>query len=108
MTKTTSVPLAGQGAPTGALRGGKRAALASVPAAADSDERTRDRVLSAVLEHDPDAGTQFRAGCAGVSAEQRDGSARSLLQPLCAFDGGSLAGTVGSEQRRDFTAAGDE
>jgi len=45
--------LAGQGAPAGALRGGNRAALASVPAAADSDERTRDRVLSAVLEHGP-------------------------------------------------------
>ncbi|HKS03384.1 MAG TPA: helix-turn-helix domain-containing protein, partial [Arthrobacter sp.] len=53
MTNTTSAPLAGQGAPTGALRGGKRAALASVPPAADSDERTRDRVLSAVLEHGP-------------------------------------------------------
>ncbi len=53
MTKPTSLPLAGHGAPAGVLRGGKGAAPAAVPPAVDGDERTRDRVLSAVLEHGP-------------------------------------------------------
>jgi predicted ArsR family transcriptional regulator len=53
MSNPTSLPLAGRGAPVGALHGGKRAALAAVHPAADADERTRDRVLSAVLEHGP-------------------------------------------------------
>ncbi|MEN8582353.1 helix-turn-helix domain-containing protein [Burkholderia sp. RS01] len=53
MSNPTSLPLAGHRAPLSALRGGKRDALAAVPPAADADERTRDRVLSAVLEHGP-------------------------------------------------------
>jgi predicted ArsR family transcriptional regulator len=53
ISNPTSLPLAGHGAPVVALRGGKRDALAAVHPAADADERTRDRVLSAVLEHGP-------------------------------------------------------
>jgi predicted ArsR family transcriptional regulator len=47
------VPLAGSGARISVLRGGKPAAQGALPPAADADERTRDRVLNAVLEHGP-------------------------------------------------------
>jgi predicted ArsR family transcriptional regulator len=60
MTSTTAVPFAGQGAPQTAekrLRPAASAPAAAAPASgthsADSEERTRDRVLSAVLEHGP-------------------------------------------------------
>jgi predicted ArsR family transcriptional regulator len=53
MTNSTSVPLAGSGARISVLRGGKPAAQGALPPAADADERTRDRVLNAVLEHGP-------------------------------------------------------
>ncbi|MEE2569049.1 helix-turn-helix domain-containing protein [Pseudarthrobacter sp. J64] len=49
VSKTTSVPSAGP-VTNGALRGSMRSAA---PSAAEADERTRDRVLSAVLEHGP-------------------------------------------------------
>ncbi|CAH0296147.1 hypothetical protein SRABI83_04365 [Arthrobacter sp. Bi83] len=53
MTNSTFVPLAGSGARISVLRGGKPAAQGALPPAADADERTRDRVLNAVLEHGP-------------------------------------------------------
>jgi predicted ArsR family transcriptional regulator len=53
MTNSTSLPPAGSGARISVLRGGKPAAQSALPPAADADERTRDRVLSAVLEHGP-------------------------------------------------------
>jgi predicted ArsR family transcriptional regulator len=53
MTNSTSLPPAGSGTRISVLRGGKPAAQGAPSPAADSDERTRDRVLSAVLEHGP-------------------------------------------------------
>ncbi|MGM9470534.1 helix-turn-helix transcriptional regulator [Pseudarthrobacter sp. YS3] len=49
MSNATAVPFAGHGAPRAAA---ERGHMAVVPAA-DADERTRDRVLGAVLEHGP-------------------------------------------------------
>jgi predicted ArsR family transcriptional regulator len=49
MTNDTAVPFAGHGAPRTAA---DRGHVAAVPVA-DPDERTRDRVLGAVLEHGP-------------------------------------------------------
>jgi predicted ArsR family transcriptional regulator len=49
MTNAAAVPFAGHGAPRSAA---DRGHVAAVPVA-DSDERTRDRVLGAVLEHGP-------------------------------------------------------
>ncbi len=49
MTNATAVPLAGHGTPRATT---ERAHVAAAQVA-DSDERTRDRVLSAVLEHGP-------------------------------------------------------
>jgi predicted ArsR family transcriptional regulator len=49
MTNATVVPVAGHGAPRTAPERGH----AAVSTVADPDERTRDRVLSAVLEHGP-------------------------------------------------------
>ena len=49
MTNATAVPFAGHGTRRSTADG---AQMASVPGA-DADERTRDRVLSAVLEHGP-------------------------------------------------------
>jgi predicted ArsR family transcriptional regulator len=53
MTNSTSLPLAGSGARISVLRGGKPAAQGALSPAADTDERTRVRVLNAVLEHGP-------------------------------------------------------
>ena len=44
----------------------------------------------------------------GILAEQADGAAGALLQALGAFDGGGLAGAVGSQQGGDLPAFGDE
>lgn len=49
MTNATAVPFAGHGAPRASA---ERGHIAAVPVA-DADERTRDRVLGAVLEHGP-------------------------------------------------------
>jgi predicted ArsR family transcriptional regulator len=49
MSNATAVPFAGHGAPRATA---DRGHIAAVPAA-DADERTRDRVLGAVLEHGP-------------------------------------------------------
>jgi predicted ArsR family transcriptional regulator len=49
MSNATAVPFAGHGAPRAAA---ERGHIAAVPVA-DADERTRDRVLGAVLEHGP-------------------------------------------------------
>jgi predicted ArsR family transcriptional regulator len=49
MTNVTAVPFAGHGAPEAPADHGRPAA----GPVADADERTRDRVLSAVLEHGP-------------------------------------------------------
>src|SRR5688572_11053264 len=53
MTNPTPLPQAGSGARIRVLRGGKPAARGGSSPAVDSDERTRDRVLNAVLEHGP-------------------------------------------------------
>ncbi len=49
MSNATAVPFAGHGAPRASA---ERGHIAAVPVA-DADERTRDRVLGAVLEHGP-------------------------------------------------------
>ncbi|WP_066294183.1 helix-turn-helix transcriptional regulator [Arthrobacter sp. B6] len=49
MSNATAVPFAGHGAPSASA---ERGHIAAVPVA-DTDERTRDRVLGAVLEHGP-------------------------------------------------------
>jgi predicted ArsR family transcriptional regulator len=49
MSNATAVPFAGHGAPRATA---ERGHIAAVPVA-DADERTRDRVLGAVLEHGP-------------------------------------------------------
>ncbi len=53
MSNSTSLPPAGPGARVSVLRGGKPAAHGATAPVADSDDRTRDRVLNAVLEHGP-------------------------------------------------------
>jgi predicted ArsR family transcriptional regulator len=53
MSTPLSAPRAGSAAPVGAAGSFRPASLAPHASAADSEERTRDRVLSAVLEHGP-------------------------------------------------------
>ena len=53
MSNSTSLPPAGPGARVSVLRAGKPAAHGAAAPVADSDDRTRDRVLNAVLEHGP-------------------------------------------------------
>ena len=75
---------------------------------AEERQGTGRRREAAFLEHHAYAGTQVSAGVAGILSEQGNGSAGALLQSLGAFDGGGLAGAVGSEQRSDLAASCDQ